>query len=288
MNKRIGLYPGCVMPTEQYGYEISIRQVLPELGIELIDVGNTSCCGAPFKNINIFMQTYLSARNIAVFEMKGLDIFTPCPQCNLSLQETKQRIEGSAELNERILTMLEEEEGLKYRGDAKIYQTLDLLHDVVGTAALAEKVIEPLDLNIACHYGCQTVRYTGAERPDIAEHPMKMERIITAIGGRTGDYSEKLNCCGGPLIITHRESSFTKAGEKIKAVKDRGFDALSIVCPLGGRVLDSKQDKASEMVGEKLDLPVFYLTQLVGLSLGKSPGELGIDLNRSPAGRSLK
>jgi heterodisulfide reductase subunit B len=154
---------------------------------------------------------------------------------------------------------------------------------VVGTDVLKEKVKKPLGWNIACHYGCHTVRYTDAERPDKAEHPSKMESIIIALGGRSSDYSEKLNCCGGPLMVTHRDSALTKAGEKLKAVQDRGFDALTIVCPLGGRVLDSKQEKAAGMVGEKLKMPVFYLTQLVGLSMGMEPESLGLNLNLSPA-----
>jgi heterodisulfide reductase subunit B len=121
MIEKIGLYPGCVIPTEQYGYEMSIRKIMPKLGIELVDIENTSCCGAPFKSINLVMQTYLSARNLAIFEMKGLDIFAPCPQCHLSLTETKQRLEGSGELREKITSRLTEEEGLEYRGDVWIY-----------------------------------------------------------------------------------------------------------------------------------------------------------------------
>ncbi len=287
MTKKIGLYPGCVIPTEQYGYEMSIRKIMPELGIELVDVENISCCGAPFKSINLVMQTYLSARNMAIFEMEGLDIFAPCPQCHLSLTETKQRLESSGELGEKITSRLMEEEGLEYRGYLKIYHTLDLLHDLVGIDVLKGKVKKPLGWNIACHYGCHTIRYTGADRPDSAEHPMKMESIIAALGGRTSDYSEKLNCCGGPLMTTHKDSALTKAGEKLKAVQDRGFDALTIVCPLGGRVLDSKQERAAGMVGEKLDMPVFYLTQLVGLSMGMEPESLGLNLNKSPVSKLI-
>ena len=99
---------------------------------------------------------------------------------------------------------------------------------------------------------------------------------------------KKMNCCGGPLMATHRDSALTKAGEKLKAVQERGFDALTIVCPLGGRVLDSKQERAGGMVGEKLNMPVFYLTQLVGLSMGMEPESLGLNLNRSPVRKLIK
>ena len=131
------------------------------------------------------------------------------------------------------------------------------------------------------HYGCQTVRYSDIKRPDKAEHPDKMEQIIKVIGGRTKDYSEKLNCCGAPLMITHKESALTKAGEKIKAIQARNFDAAAIVCPFGGRMLDSKQRKAAETIGEKLNIPVFYLTQLIGLAMKKNENKLGLNLNLS-------
>ena len=38
MMKKYALFPGCIMPTEQYGYELSIRQVLPMLDVELVDL----------------------------------------------------------------------------------------------------------------------------------------------------------------------------------------------------------------------------------------------------------
>jgi len=31
LTKKYALYPGCVMPTEQYAYELSLREILPLL-----------------------------------------------------------------------------------------------------------------------------------------------------------------------------------------------------------------------------------------------------------------
>jgi len=281
--KKLGLYLGCTIPTEQYGYEMSIREIMPEFDIELVDLENASCCGAPLKSVNLIMQMYLSARNIAICESKGLDMYAPCPQCHLSLTETKNRLRDSEKLREKIVKELMEYEGLEYKGDLNIYHTVDLFYDKIGLDVIKKKVKKPLEWNIACHYGCQTVRYSDAGRPDIAEHPSKMEEIIKVLGGETRDYSEKLNCCGAPLMITHKESALTKTGEKLKAIQDRNFDATAIVCPFGGRMLDSKQEKAGSTIGEKLDMPVFYLTQLIGLAMGKEKNKLGINLNLSSA-----
>jgi heterodisulfide reductase subunit B len=80
-------------------------------------------------------------------------------------------------------------------------------------------------------------------------------------------------------MITHKDSALTKSGEKIKAIQDRNFDAISIVCPFGGRMLDSKQKMAADTIGEKLNMPVFYLTQLIGLAINKKEDKLGLNLN---------
>ena len=280
--KKLGLYLGCTIPTEQYGYEMSIREIMPDLGIELVDVDNTSCCGAPMRSVNLLMQMYLSARNIALWEEKKLDMYAPCPLCHLSLTETKNRLAASKKLRDKIVHKLKETEDLNYTGKINIYHTVDLLYDVIGLDTIKKKVKTSVNWKIACQYGCHTVRYTDAGRPDKAEHPSKMEEIIKAIHGESWDYSEKSNCCGGPPMFTNKEAALTKAGEKLKAVSVRGFDALAIVCPYGGKMLDSKQEKAGKTIGSDISLPVFYITQLLGIAMGKKPEKLGLNLNASP------
>ena len=83
--KKYALYPGCVIPTEQYAYEISIREIFPLLDIELVDLKDFSCCGEPMKSVNQMMTLTLSARNIAIAEKENLDVFAPCPMCHLAL-----------------------------------------------------------------------------------------------------------------------------------------------------------------------------------------------------------
>ena len=86
--KELGLYLGCTIPTEQYGYEMSIRQIMPDFDIKLIDLENVSCCGTPLKSINLVMQMYLSARIIAICESRNLDIYTPVSYTHLRAHET--------------------------------------------------------------------------------------------------------------------------------------------------------------------------------------------------------
>jgi heterodisulfide reductase subunit B len=50
---KYALYLGCTVQTEQYGYEVSVRATMPRLGVELVDMAGTSCCGfPPFSSVN--------------------------------------------------------------------------------------------------------------------------------------------------------------------------------------------------------------------------------------------
>lgn len=280
--KRYALYPGCVMPTEQYAYEMSLRETLPLLDVELFDLKGFSCCGEPIKSVNQMLTLTLSARNLAIAEKEGLDVFTPCPMCHLALTDAKQILDSDLNIFKRVNKFLEEV-GLKYTGSSKIVHTLDLLYDVVGIKKIKEKTKKPLkDLKVATHYGCHLIRPSECGRPDDSENPKKMEKILEAIGAKPLDYPEKLDCCGGLLNANLPESALTKTGQKLQKVQEYGFDAFIDSCPWCHRQYDSKQVKAGETVAAKLEIPVFYLSQLVGLAFGVSKEKLGLDLNLSP------
>jgi heterodisulfide reductase subunit B len=280
--KKYAFYPGCVMPTEQYAYEISLREIMPKLNIELVDIKGFSCCGEPIKSVNQMMTLTLSARNIAIAEKEGLDIFAPCPMCHLALTESKRILDTDPVMNERINKSLEEE-NLKYTGTAEIVTTIDLIHDIVGLDKIKELVKKPLkDLKVATHNGCHLIRPSEIGRPDDPENPQKMDNILKAIGAKPLDYSEKLDCCGGLLNANLPESALTKTGQKLKSVQEKGFDVFIDTCPWCHRQYDSKQIKAGETVAAKLSVPVLYLTQILGLSFGVSKEKLGLDLNLSP------
>jgi heterodisulfide reductase subunit B len=285
--KKYALYSGCVMPTEQYAYEMSLREVLPKLDIELIDLKNFSCCSEPIKSVNQMLTIALSARNIAIAEKEGLDIFAPCPMCHLALSECKRLLDSDPKIKERINTFLAEE-GLKYTGIFEIVTTLDLLYDKIGLEKIKDLVKKPLkDLKVAIHYGCHLIRPKEIGRPDDSENPEKMEKILKTIGAKPVEYPEKLDCCGALLTTNLPESALTKTGQKLQKVQEQGFDAFIDTCPWCHRQYDSKQTKAGETVGAKLDVPVLYLTQVMGISFGISKDKLGLELNQSPIEKLL-
>jgi len=284
---RYALYPGCLMPTEQYGYEVSLKSTLPLLGVELVELQGFSCCGEPLKSINQMLTLTLSARNLAICEKEELDILVPCPMCHLALSESKSILDGDAKMKERINSKLSGE-GLEYRGISRIFHIIDLIHDVIGLDAVREKVEKPLSgLNFATHYGCHLIRPSSLGRPVDPENPQKMENILEALGAKADDYAEKLDCCGAPLLPVHPETSLTKAGQKLRSIQEQEFSGMALSCPWCHKMYDSRQKKAGETVGARLSVPVFYLTQLMGLAFGVDGEKLGLDLNLSPLEKVL-
>lgn len=281
MVKKFALYPGCVMSTEQYAYEMSLREILPFLDVELVDLEGFSCCGEPLKSVNQMLTLTLSARNLAMAEKEKLDVFAPCPMCHLALSESK-RVLNDPVMQNRVNGFLADE-GLTYTGSAEVISILDLLCDIVGIEKIKEQVKHPLpNLKVAVHYGCHLIRPSEIGRPDDSENPQKIETILKAIGVSPQDYPEKLDCCGALLTTNLPESALTKTGQKLQKVQEQGFDAFVDVCPWCHRQFDAKQKKAGETVAAKLTVPVFYLTQLIGLSFGVKKEKLGLDLNLSP------
>ncbi|MFH0850191.1 MAG: CoB--CoM heterodisulfide reductase iron-sulfur subunit B family protein [Candidatus Bathyarchaeota archaeon] len=281
---RYALYLGCTIQSEQYGYEASVRETLPRLGIELEDMEGASCCGSPALNsVSKLGWHYLSARNLAIAENMGLDVLPLCNGCHLSFIETKHFLEKDPELK-NVINMNLENEGLNYRGDIRVVHLLEALHDKVGTQKISEKVVKPLGgIKLASHPGCHAIRPSDLQKVDDAEDPQKLDDLIRALGAETFDYPEKTDCCGSQLAVTSGRITLKIAGEKLQAVKSHGFDGLVTTCPFCFKMYDGRQRAIKGALKDaSLDLPIFYYTQLLGLAMGLGPEKLGLDLNLSP------
>ena len=65
--RRVAYYPGCALEGTAHAYNASTRAVGKALGLALDEVPNWNCCGAmEVKNIDPKVQTYLSARVMAI------------------------------------------------------------------------------------------------------------------------------------------------------------------------------------------------------------------------------
>jgi len=273
----------------QYAYEMSVREVMPRLDVELADLENAACCGSPVQSINMNAAVYLAARNIAIAEKMGFsDLLAVCNGCHLSLFEASYFLNHDEKLLGETNALLKEEE-LQYSGKVRIWHTIDFVHDVIGEAAIKKAVTHPLKaLKVAVHYGCHILRPSSIGTVDDPENPQKLDRLVEWLGASSLSYPEKLDCCGDMLMLSHHDAAFTFSGLKLKAVQDVGADALVDTCPSCHNMFDLRQKSAGATTGAKLDLPVIYYTQLLGLAMGIPQEKLGLNLNRSPLDKLLQ
>jgi heterodisulfide reductase subunit B len=252
------------------------------LDIELVDLSEVICCGDPVKSVNEFAANFLAVRVLALVNLTGQDnLLVPCNRCHFTISEVQETMKNSKSAH-KIIELLKQE-GLDYNSNIKVWHTIDILHDLVGLEKLRQAVKKPLkDLKVATHVGCQIIRYSDLQRVDDAENPRKLDELINALGAETVDYAEKLDCCGAALTRSHPDSALSLAGSKLKAVQSLRVDGMVVSCPDCQLMFDARQKEAGTTVGTKLNVPVVYYTQLLGLALGIDEKKLGLDLNQSP------
>ena len=281
------LYPGCMIVSEQYQYEISARKILDFFGVDYDVYPEFHCCGEPMKCVNLMTWLTMAARVIAIAEKMSRDVLTLCNGCYLSLSKAKKILSTDQEKRETVNSILTDE-GLEFRGTAKIKHIMTVIVEDIGRERIEKNIKRRLEgLRLAVHYGCHVLRpYDFAI--DDPENPKILQEYVELLGAEAPYYPEMMDCC---MIlfgnVKPREADLIR-GEKLLAIKKRGFDGLVTICPLCQHSYETRQKRISKMLKQDASIPVIYYTQLLGLAIGFKPRELGLHLNMSPVEKILE
>jgi len=280
---KVAYWPGCVsrgFTPELHG---SMAQVAPLLDIELVQLDRASCCGAGvIAEHNQELADTLNARTFALAQeeiAKGASLMMNiCSTCQGAQSECQERLDGNTMYREHVNETLAAE-GLTYQKGITNKHFLWLLVEEIGLEEVAKRVKRPLtNLRVGPFYGCYIVRPTDRIGID-AEHPRDtyLQLLIEALGGDVVDYAGQYKCCGFPIITMNKQNSLKQAGRHLGDAMDAEADTLVTPCPLCHLNLDLQQPLAAGVVGRPLNMPVLHLPQLLGLALGLSPKELGMN-----------
>ena len=279
---KVAYWPGCVsrgFTSELHG---SMAAVAPMLNIELVELDRANCCGAGvIAEHSQELADTLNARTFALAQQEitqGADLMMNiCSTCQGAQSECQQRLDASAEYRAQVNETLSDE-GLEYQDGIINKNFLWVLVEDIGLDKLKTLVRNPLtDLRVGPFYGCYIVRPT--DRLDINRAQPRDEylgQVIEALGGTVIDYAGSHKCCGFPIITMNKKASLEQAGRHLGDAVDAEADCLVTPCPLCHLNLDLQQPMAAKQVGRELNMPVLHLPQLVGLALGISPEELGL------------
>ena len=274
---KLAYYPGCVAQESGKELDMATRWVAKALGIELVSFPSFSCCGSGFLDeANEVLNIALNARNLAIAERAGLDLLTICSTCQGMLTLANVRL-GDAKVKARVDGALRPL-GIEYRGTTKVKHLLQVLTEDIGLEAIRAKVTRPLDgLKVGAFYGCHLLRPADEMGWESAEEPHSFEDLLSVLGASPVYYRGRVMCCGFPIQFVKPETASKIAGKQIVDAQEHGAEAMATPCPLCHISLDGYQNQAAKAVGHPLAMPVLHLPQVVGLALGASAEELGLE-----------
>lgn len=276
-------YPGCSLESTGIEFHMSTKAVAKELGINLIEIPDWNCCGASSAHSRgHWVSLALPARNMAIAEEQGLDVAIPCAACYARSKKVEVEVTNDEETREKI----EEIVGKPYTGKSKARNLTDILYNDLGPKAIAEKAKVSLKgLKVLTYYGCLMVRPPELACDDV-EDPISLDEIMKALGAEVIPWGYKTECCGGSLTACRPQVGLDMTAKILAAAKKTGADCIVTACPMCHSNLDMRQVQVNKKDGSE-GIPVYFMTELIGVALGMDPKNLGINRHFIPAEATL-
>jgi len=263
------------------GYEASSRSVFKDLGVNLVDIPEFSCCAPGFiKEVDMKSSNAIAARNLAIAEEKNLDILTFCSGCFSNFKKTLANIsenkEELLEINE-ILKKINKQ----IIGKTKVFHGLEYLKNKIGFDEVKKRIKSNFKgLILGSFHGCHVARPSEILNFEDPDYPKSLDELISLLGGTNTDYEGKYDCCGGTIKNLMNDISLEILRIKLKSLKNLNADAVVVACPFCFFQFDAGQKEILKVYNEKFDVPVLSFTDIIGLSMDLPRKNLGLNTHR--------
>ena len=278
-------FMSCINESMTREVDHSLELLESALGMEFIAVEKGTCCGG--SNLDYVSSDHflvVNGRNLALAEQMRLDMVTTCNTCLLSLRRARQILLDSPEKRAFMNSMLKEE-GLCFTGASEAKHLLWVITEDYGLERLAEKITRPLTgMRLAPFYGCHILRPSTLLGRDDPAAPASLDRLVETLGAIAVDYRSRNKCCGFHTLLVAERESLAILGNALEDALWAGADYIVTPCPLCHTALDAYQQKALAGRSASRAIPVLHVGQMVGLALGYSQADLGIQQHMVVAG----
>ena len=271
---KYAFFPGCSLESTAWDFARSTRNVCRVLGIELEDIPDWVCCGStPAHSTSASLAVALPVMSLQKAQVMGRPVLAACASCYSRLRTANHKIQNDPDERRRAERVTQR----PYDGTVPVFHVLDVLVNHYGADAIRAKVTKPLGgLRVASYYGCLLTRPPEIVAFDEPEHPTAMDDLVSAIGGTPITWPYKTECCGASLAMTNGGAACRLGYRLMAMARDCGAECLAVACPLCQVNLDLRQTDLRAGHEDLPEIPVLYLTQLLGLSLGLSGKEVGL------------
>jgi heterodisulfide reductase subunit B len=280
-NKRstmeLAYYPGCTLKQSSSFYDCQNKLILDKLGIQLKEIDDWNCCGATSAGkMSDFLSIAMPARNLGIAAQSGLnEILIPCSACYSRTLVAQQYLEKHGDLKDAINAGLSK----KITTSIKIASILEVLLSALDSGKLTQNLAyKPTGIKPVCYYGCMMTRFPFAVPvPDDIENPTGMDRIIEALRIHPIDWNYKTHCCGASAAVNDQQTAFNLMVKIMKDAVARGANCIVVTCPMCQLNLDSYQNRFCDLNGIEERLPIYFITEVVGMAMGLDIERLQID-----------
>lgn len=296
---KVAYYPGCALEGTGGPYDTSTRALVAKLGLEMEYLADYNCCGAmEVKNIHPMLQTYMSARNMALAaESLGLNtVMAPCNGCYHNLKKAEYELASSDESLATVQDLAGKANDPVYKGDVRTVHLLEWLMEELGPEGIKQRMVRSLNgIKIANYYGCMYTRprqiFPEKDQGPGSESSYKphfMDDLLEAAGAINVDFPLKTACCGGAHTLSDSDISTQLVLNLLQAAEDCGAEVIATECPTCHSGLEMHQVRAEKVFGIETRVKIIYFTQLLGLAMGLGARKLGIHENISDSIELLK
>ncbi|RZN50012.1 CoB--CoM heterodisulfide reductase subunit B [archaeon] len=267
MSKTFSFFLGCLIPNRFPELEKASRFVCDALDIGLEEMEGASCCPAPgvIKSFDKTLWYKVAGRNLSLAAAQGNDILVLCNGCYGTLKDVSM-----------VLREDEGKLGMVRDSLSTIGRTLPYVPDVVhivehlcfdyGFEEIRKRVTSPLSANVAVHYGCHLLKPARYRGFTSFEDPTFFDELVETTGARSVPYLEKNSCCGAGGAVRSGLKDLSLDIARKKAASIKGADCIVTPCPF-----------CHMQLMEVSEIPVIYITQLLGLALGGTPEDVGME-----------
>jgi len=268
-------FPGCSADSTARDQYMSVNEVALALNIELIELKGWTCCGStPAHHTDKNLSIALPAANLLMAKKTGLDMVVFCAACYNRMKVANYEIHTNPDIRKDIAASLGED----YDGSVKVHHFVEVLLKDIGVKKIQDAFTHSLDgLKVASYYGCLLVRPHEITQFDDPENPVLIDELVTIMGGQSVDWPHKVECCGGGFALTRTDIVLELSDSILNMAKASGAQCMAVACPMCQINLDMRQVDINEKKNRDYNLPIVYITQLLGLCLDVSPKKLGMD-----------
>ena len=272
---RLAYYPGCSLHGTAREMDSSFKASAKALDVELAEIPGWECCGnTAAHSASRLLATALPANELAKVgrDMKLDSVVVPCAACYSRFQVTKAELDHDDQLRRETELVV----GRAIPTDIDVLNLVDVYYDAVGLDALSAKVKHPLGgIKIAAYYGCLLTRPPKMTLAEDPEYPTRMDDVLKALGAEPVAWGYKTDCCGASLALCEQAVVVELTRRVLVNARDCGAEAVACACPLCQVNLDTRQADIKAKDPSWRDIPIFYLSQLVGHAVGAPAAEMG-------------